>query len=68
MHGIAELMPNPSLDFELITILFGVNSITLYYKGVRGFAAEVFISDSKEGLRNPVPITPVTYDAGVHKR
>jgi hypothetical protein len=42
MHGIAELMPKPSLDFELITILFGVNSITLYYKGVGGIAAGVF--------------------------
>lgn len=33
---------NPSLHFELITILLGVNSITLYYKGGRGFSAEVF--------------------------
>jgi len=33
---------NPSLRFELITVLVGVDSITLYYKGVRGLSAEVF--------------------------
>ncbi|NVN99913.1 MAG: nuclear transport factor 2 family protein [Geobacteraceae bacterium] len=33
----------PDLRFELVTILVGVNSITLYYKGARGrLAAEVF--------------------------
>ncbi len=33
----------PELHFELVTSLVGVNSITLYYKGVRGqLAAEVF--------------------------
>jgi len=32
----------PDLHFELITTLVGVNSITLYYKGARGLAAEVF--------------------------
>lgn len=32
----------PDLRFELLTTLIGVNSITLYYKGVRGLAAEVF--------------------------
>jgi ketosteroid isomerase-like protein len=32
----------PDLRFELVTTLIGVNSITLYYKGTRGFAAEVF--------------------------
>ena len=36
------LQLNPALHFELITILSGVNSITLYYKGTRGFSAEVF--------------------------
>lgn len=35
-----QLVPN--LHFELITTLVGVNSITLYYKGVSGPAAEVF--------------------------
>ena len=32
----------PGLHFELLTTLVGVNSITLYYKGVRGLSAEVF--------------------------
>jgi len=33
---------NPDLRFELITVLAGIDSITLYYKGVRGLSAEVF--------------------------
>jgi ketosteroid isomerase-like protein len=32
----------PSLRFELLTVLTGVNSVTVYYKGHRGLAAEVF--------------------------
>lgn len=33
----------PDLQFELISVLVGVGSITLYYKGARGrLAAEVF--------------------------
>jgi hypothetical protein len=32
----------PDLRFELLATLVGVNSITIYYKGVRGLAAEVF--------------------------
>ncbi|KJV06285.1 nuclear transport factor 2 family protein [Methylocucumis oryzae] len=32
----------PNLHFELVTTLVGVNSITLYYNGVRGSSAEVF--------------------------
>lgn len=32
----------PDLHFELICTLIGVNSITLYYKGARSLAAEVF--------------------------
>jgi hypothetical protein len=32
----------PELHFELVTTLIGVNSITLYYKGVRGLSGEVF--------------------------
>ena len=35
-----QLMPD--LRFELIATLVGVNSITLYYRGARGPAAEVF--------------------------
>jgi ketosteroid isomerase-like protein len=33
----------PDLRFELISTLVGVTSITLYYKGHRGMAAEVFV-------------------------
>jgi hypothetical protein len=33
----------PDLQFELVSVLAGVNSITIYYKGARGrLAAEVF--------------------------
>jgi ketosteroid isomerase-like protein len=32
----------PSLHFELVATLVGVNSVTLYYMGVSGAAAEVF--------------------------
>jgi hypothetical protein len=32
----------PDLRFELVSVLIGVNSITLYYKGARGMVAEVF--------------------------
>lgn len=32
----------PDLHFELVATLVGVNSITLYYNGARGPAAEVF--------------------------
>jgi hypothetical protein len=31
----------PDLRFELLSVLMGVNSLILYYKGVRGLAAEV---------------------------
>jgi hypothetical protein len=32
----------PDLRLELVSILTGVDSITLHYKGARGMAAEVF--------------------------
>lgn len=32
----------PDLRFELVTVLAGVNSVTVYYKGHRGLVAEVF--------------------------
>lgn len=35
----------PELHFELVTTLLGTDSITLYYKGARGMAAEVFFFD-----------------------
>ncbi|MCL4550820.1 MAG: nuclear transport factor 2 family protein [Bacteroidetes bacterium] len=36
------LQLDPTLHFELVATLVGVNSITLYYKGPRGASAEVF--------------------------
>ena len=39
-----QLVPN--LRFELISVLLGVNSITIYYKGAKGqISAEVFEFD-----------------------
>jgi hypothetical protein len=38
-----ELLPD--LHFDLLATLVGVNSITLYYNGVRGPSAEVFHFD-----------------------
>jgi ketosteroid isomerase-like protein len=35
-----EMMPN--LHFDLLQVLVGADSITIYYRGVRGLAAEVF--------------------------
>lgn len=35
----------PDLHFELLNVLTGVNSLTLYYQGVRGLAAEVLHFD-----------------------
>lgn len=32
----------PGLRFELLTVLTGVNSVTVYYMGHRGLVAEVF--------------------------
>ncbi len=37
----------PALHFELIATLIGVDSITLYYRGARGMAAEVFFFGHK---------------------
>jgi ketosteroid isomerase-like protein len=36
------LAATPNLRFELVSALAGVNSVTVYYKGHRGLAAEVF--------------------------
>lgn len=36
------LAANPGLHFELITTLWGVDNVTLYYRGGRGLSAEVF--------------------------
>ena len=40
----------PDLRFELITTLIGVNSITLYYQGARGLAAEVLHFDTERKI------------------
>ncbi|MFN7444457.1 MAG: nuclear transport factor 2 family protein [Curvibacter sp.] len=39
-HKALERMP--TLRFELVDTLVGVNSVVLYYRGARGMAAEVF--------------------------
>jgi hypothetical protein len=36
------LQKAPDLHFELLAALAGVNSVVVYYKGHRGFSAEVF--------------------------
>jgi len=36
----------PDLHFELKEVLAGVDSVTLYYQGHRGIAAEVFMFNS----------------------
>jgi hypothetical protein len=36
----------PTLHFELVSMLVGVDSIVLYYKGARGLAAEAFFFDA----------------------
>ncbi len=39
----------PDLHFDLISVLVGANSVTLYYKGARGrLAAEVFHFDAEQ--------------------
>ena len=44
-----ELSAFPDLHFDLISVLVGANSITLYYKGARGrLAAEVFHFDAEQ--------------------
>lgn len=35
------LEKTPDLHFDLVTVLAGVDSVTLYYRGHRGLAAEV---------------------------
>ena len=45
----AALERMPTLHFSLIKVLAGVDSVTIYYQGVRGLAAEVFFF-SESGL------------------
>jgi len=44
----------PDLRFELLSVLVGVNSVTLYYKGAKGrLAAEVFqFDENRKVLRS----------------
>lgn len=37
----------PTLRFELMAVLPGVDSVVIYYRGVRGMAAEVFFFDGE---------------------
>jgi hypothetical protein len=39
----------PTLQFEWVSTLVGVNSLVLYYRGARGMAAEVFFFN-QDGL------------------
>jgi SnoaL-like domain len=42
----------PNLRFELVATLIGVNSITIYYRGAHGMAAEVFhFNDAEKVVR-----------------
>ncbi|MFL6655396.1 MAG: nuclear transport factor 2 family protein [Sulfurifustis sp.] len=42
----AALQKMPTLRFELLQTLVGAESVTVYYRGVRGMAAEVFFFDA----------------------
>ncbi len=41
-YWLAALAKMPTLRFEHVQTLIGVDSVTIYYRGVRGMAAEVF--------------------------
>ena len=43
----AALKRMPGLRFELVETLVGVDSVAVYYRGVRGMTAEVFRFDAK---------------------
>ena len=43
----AALARMPELRFDLKDILVGAHSLTLYYRGARGMAAEVFFFDAR---------------------
>lgn len=44
----AALLKMPDLRFEHVQTLTGVDSVTIYYRGVRGMAAEVFFFNSED--------------------
>lgn len=41
-YWTAALQKAPHLSFKLVQTLLGADSVTIYYRGVRGMAAEVF--------------------------
>jgi ketosteroid isomerase-like protein len=41
-YWAAALEKMPDLKFELVQTLIGVDSVIIYYRGVRGMAAEIF--------------------------
>lgn len=41
-YWATALQKMPALRFELVQTLVGADSVTIYYRGVRGMAAEVF--------------------------
>jgi hypothetical protein len=43
----AALARIPDLRFELVDVLAGVDALTIYYRGHRGMAAEVFLLDDE---------------------
>ena len=45
-YWAAALEQLPDLRFELVDTLVGVDSVTVYYRGVRGMVAEVFWFDA----------------------
>jgi ketosteroid isomerase-like protein len=45
------LQKTPDLHFELMTVLAGVDSVTVYYKGHRGLSAEVLHFGSSGKVR-----------------
>ena len=46
-YWAAALARMPDLRFELHATLLGAQSLTLYYRGARGMAAEVFFFDTQ---------------------
>lgn len=48
-YWATALARNPALRFEFLQVLTGVDSVTVYYRGMRGLAAEVFFFNP-EGL------------------
>jgi hypothetical protein len=63
IHGIADLKTYflkgleafPDLHFELIEVLGGVNSVTLYYSSIKNLkSAEVMVFDEKGKVRQVV--------------